>query len=617
LTEAVGIHAHPGRALGVIPANPVRYDRMLTFALTGAVPAHPVAADHLAGVLAWVLGGNNRFGTCVTPDTRVLTADLRWVPVGEVLPGDHLLGFDEHRKEPRGGRDYRRSVVESAERVSKPCYDLVFDDGTKVRCSADHKWLAASTVQGQLRTQQWITTADMKCGPARQTSVVKPADVWETDDSRTGGYLAAAFDGEGCLEQRPNGVYSNRICFVQADNPMLAEVERCLKERDYRFNHDVTSNGTRMRVDGTPRHDKHRISVSPRHELMRLLGSTRPARLLAKFDPDRLGRINGRTVRLVSKTPAGVHEVVKLETSAKTYIAEGLASHNCGPTSIANLAVLTWKALLGEDITVSDSAVFALYRASGNPDFDPTTGAGDNGVDMTVMLDALMKVGLDITHADGTVENVKPVVYGKVPQAVDDIRAVCSIMGGAILAADLELTQQAQTDAGLWDYQAAPEWGGHAFMCGRYTSDVIAHHADLGDVTWAMVVGATDTFVAHQVQEDYAVVFPPLYSHPAFQAGVDQAALAADFLTLTGHPLPLPAPPLPAPPAPVPPEPVPPPPIPPPDIDQAEQDLADALTALTGRHDVPWVDAHHATHELRQIAAAGQVWLADRGFRPE
>src|SRR5881394_2330198 len=116
MSNAVGVHAHPDFKLGVRPADPVAYERMLAFRLVAA-PQHPLTADHLGLVSRWVLGANNLFGTCVTLDTRVLTADLRWVPAGEVRPGDHLLGFDEHRKEPRGGRDYRRSVVESAEIV--------------------------------------------------------------------------------------------------------------------------------------------------------------------------------------------------------------------------------------------------------------------------------------------------------------------------------------------------------------------------------------------------------------------------------------------------------------------------------------------------------------------
>ena len=267
----------------------------------------------------------------------------------------------------------------------------------------------------------------------------------------------------------------------------------------------------------------------------------------------------------------------------------------CGPTSVANYLVLLYKYVAGEDISVSDDAVFALYRASGNPGFDPATDADDNGVDMTVMCAALMQVGLDITHADGTVENVKPVCYGKVPQAVDDIRATTSVFGGAILAAVLDVVQQAQTDTGLWDYVADSDvWGGHAFMCGAYTSSSGAGTADLTDITWAEPVGATDTFVAEQVQEAYAVVFPLLYNHPAFQQGVDQAALSADFQELTGQPLPAPAP-------------APPPPAP-------EPPVANSADQVLWQHVQHWAVAEHHKGDSYRAAVAVRRWAGALGL---
>jgi len=581
-------------ALGRRPADPARYANTILLRLTGAVPAHPLIADHLSKVPAWMLGGNDRYGTCLTPETKVLTADLLWVPVGELAEGDHLLGFDELPRGGNAGRQYCRSVVEDAKVVRKECYDLVFEDGTHVRCSADHRWLVSSTVQGQLQTQQWLRTDEMRASAPRQTKVIKPLDVWETDDSRAAGYLAAAFDGEGCLEQTRHGKYANRVNFVQSDNPMLAEAERCLKELGYPFNHTITSSGQRLRVDGTRRFDKHRLEVSPRSEYIRFLGSVRPVRLLPKLEIGRLGRIDGRAVRLVSIERAGIRDVVKLETSSKTYFAAGLASHNCGPTYVANLAVLTWKYLLGLDISVSDDAIFDLYRRSGNPNFDPATDADDNGVDMTVMLSALVSGGITITHSDGGTELVKPICFAKHGTGVDLVRAVTSIFGASGLGVDLDVAQQTQTDAHLWDYVAnSPGWGGHAIPGGAYTSSAAPGTADVTCITWTEKVGMTDLFISRQLAEAYAVVWQPLWDHPAFQAGVDQAALAADYTACTGRPFPLPVPPG--------------PPGPAVRIDPADQAL----------HDNTHVRAFLAGHrgsEVFQAAGAILDWERAKGF---
>ncbi len=56
---------------------------------------------------------------CVSADMRVLTADLRWIPAGEVRAGDHLAGFDESIP-VSGRRHWRRSVVERAEVIVGP-----------------------------------------------------------------------------------------------------------------------------------------------------------------------------------------------------------------------------------------------------------------------------------------------------------------------------------------------------------------------------------------------------------------------------------------------------------------------------------------------------------------
>jgi hypothetical protein len=280
----------------------------------------------------------------------------------------------------------------------------------------------------------------------------------------------------------------------------------------------------------------------------------------------------------------------------------------CGPTYVANSAVLTWHWLKGEDITVADDAIFDLYRRSGNPDFNPATGAGDNGVDMTVMLSALVSGGIEITHADGTTEMVKPLAFAQHATDIDTVRAVTAIFGCDGFGLDLETAQQAQTSRGLWDYQQSGVWGGHATLGGAYTGSAAAHTRDEALVTWAEVVGTTDQFIAHQLSEAYVVVWEPLWDHPAFQQGVDQAALAADYQEVTGRPFPAPV--SPAPPAPAPPQPTPPPaPTPVPGgirIDTADQALDQAIPTA-------WLHGHHIG-EVNRVVGAIRTWRDAKGF---
>ena len=214
---------------------------------------------------------------------------------------------------------------------------------------------------------------------------------------------------------------------------------------------------------------------------------------------------------------------------------------DCGPTSVANLVRLVSGGLLGSEVQPSQDDVFDLYRRSGNPHFDPATGADDNGVDMQTMLEALLAGGI----GDGRGGKVKPVAFAKVDVSSDDqLSAAVSIFGGCLWGVDLQSAQQAQTDAHppKWDYHKTGEWGGHAIVSGAYEAGALE---DV--ISWATRIQTTSAFRRHQLEEAWVVVWPWNLDHPGFQAGVDLTALPAAYKSLTGRDLPVPAtPPAPA-----------------------------------------------------------------------
>jgi hypothetical protein len=147
--------------------------------------------------------------------------------------------------------------------------------------------------------------------------------------------LAAAVDGEGCLIQRrargagwkqpvDNGVV-NRLVFAQNDNAMLAHVKASLDEEGFHFEAKE-----REHVGSDQWKPTTHVALTHRRDLLRFLGQYRPVRLLPQLDLELLGTINsGQTVRLIEKEFVGLREVVAMETTTHTFIAEGLASHNC------------------------------------------------------------------------------------------------------------------------------------------------------------------------------------------------------------------------------------------------------------------------------------------------
>lgn len=229
----------------------------------------------------------------------------------------------------------------------------------------------------------------------------------------------------------------------------------------------------------------------------------------------------------------------------------------CGPTSLANYMTMCYWNLLGVQVTVSDDSVFNLYRASGNPNFNPVTDADDNGVDLIQMFTAALKVGLTITytgvtnpavynampadHAEaqlqGKTEVVKPVAFGSLEvDNIAELRAATAVLGGVELGVTLQVSQQNQTNAGLWNYSPSSVWGGHAIIGAAYTGKKTG--ADEEIVTWAEPVGTTDNFVKHQVDQALAVVLPIHLTHPAFLAGVNVTKLGTLYHELTGRAFP-------------------------------------------------------------------------------
>ena len=265
--------------------------------------------------------GTDDEGLCVAPDTRLLTADLRWVRAGDVVAGDVLAGFDEHRSfkkaEQKGAahRMWRPSHVLSASVASLPSYELTLSDGTTVVCSEDHMWL----IQTAGRRVQWRKTKDLQASD----SFCKVLEPWDRDTTWEGGYLAGVFDSEGHISATER---AHLLCgFTQRENELSDLSRRLLSARNVRFGiYETTHEQSKNRIFQTV--------VTRKRDVLKLLGSLRPPRLLRRFAEIGWEHLRFKAYErpvLVSKTFVGRRQVVGLKTTSRTYVAEGLASHNC------------------------------------------------------------------------------------------------------------------------------------------------------------------------------------------------------------------------------------------------------------------------------------------------
>jgi hypothetical protein len=247
---------------------------------------------------------------CLVPGTRVLTRDLRWQPIELLGPGDELVAFDEQKQPGTMGRRFRTATVEHTETITRPCLKVTLSDGSTVTASAEHRWLVYSG-----HNLRWTSTAALLIG-TRLPSL----GTWEEDPSRDARWLAGMFDGEGYV----GGAYANSrsryLSVGQKEGPVLEQLRVLLKERGFTF-------VDRARKDGV-----HQLDIKGGlPDWLRLLGSLRPIRLLPKarllYEDIRIERI--RDLRVTAIETVGPQDVIALRTDRRTFIAEGLFSHNC------------------------------------------------------------------------------------------------------------------------------------------------------------------------------------------------------------------------------------------------------------------------------------------------
>lgn len=252
---------------------------------------------------------------CVSPDTPILTADLRWVRADSLRVGDKLLAFDE--ESPANGiRRWRFSDVTESMPIMKEAARVTMEDGTSVIATLDHPWLAQTEGYTQLH---WIKTQDLMKKP---TNVVRLVEPWAEDRTYEGGYIAGLFDGEGTYNFGPS------FSMNMAQNPgaVMNEAVRILGQ------HGVdTYLNSRADIDGTTNLNiKGGIPA-----MLRFMGIYRPHRFLEKLPET---AIEERSIqskskpsnkrRVVSVEPMGVVPIQGLATSTATYIADGYAMHN-------------------------------------------------------------------------------------------------------------------------------------------------------------------------------------------------------------------------------------------------------------------------------------------------
>ena len=270
---------------------------------------------------------------CLTPGHRVLTADLRWVPVETLEVGDSIVGFDEEPATPGAKRRWKLATVKANKPVRRQVYDIHLSDGSKLTATGDHPFLVRASQPYRWLTvnemRQWFYNQDGKPSNVCPLQFRRIMPVWGDSLSREAGYIAGFMDGEGhCSfgkrKRKSRGgsdEYVFRVAAAQRKNRALEYAQHCMEVLGWPYS--VTQAAGR---------DVYTLTVmGATSDKMHFLGPIRPNRLIDRLSWDSMGVIKSGfkdETAITGITDAGVQEVSGLSTSTGTYVSEGFLSHN-------------------------------------------------------------------------------------------------------------------------------------------------------------------------------------------------------------------------------------------------------------------------------------------------
>lgn len=310
---------------------------------------------------------------CLDPDTLVLTADLQWVRIDDLVVGDEVVAFDEEPPAPGRQRRMRTAVVEGVQDSHDVAYRITFTDGTSVVCSGNHRWM--SSTPGDPGHYRWRTLFAEPDAPGPRV-IMKPGDrikwlvdPWTPDVSWEAGYIAGVYDGEGTVVTREGSEFA--VAFVQNPNEVLYGTERILKDKGYELTWRKTG-GRKAKV----------FWVRGFAQAARFIGEFGGYKMRRQALPhlwEGRGIPRGRGHLATYKEIALVEEVgeqrlVDIQTSTGTFIAEGLLSHNSHFQTVLDAYLREDKVLEafepwnGQTLTMQRQGILSrTYKAHGDP----------------------------------------------------------------------------------------------------------------------------------------------------------------------------------------------------------------------------------------------------------
>jgi hypothetical protein len=266
-------------------------------------------------ITRWVL---NEQALCNPPEAPIWMADFTFKPIGDIQPGDRIIGWQrsvkkanrKSTKSPKNLERLVRTTVVAVGRRKSPIVRVTMESGRVIRCTPDHLWSCGATYRGECPWQS------AKIGRLLRRVV----DVYSNEpaDIRLAGWLGGIYDGEGhkgSIHQSP---------FHNAD--VCEAIESTLSALNFSFSVYRAANKTEK---GKDRRSNCYQILGGVSVLARFAAWCKPCRNDG-LDARILRTMRASTDRIINVEPDGEGEVVSMQTETGNYIVWGYASKNCG-----------------------------------------------------------------------------------------------------------------------------------------------------------------------------------------------------------------------------------------------------------------------------------------------
>jgi len=260
-----------------------------------------------------------QIGFCLDPETKIFTSDFKWIKLDDIKIGQEIVSVDEFCKSGSGSsRKMRRAFVEAKKDVYEEAFRIKMSNGEELIATAKHKFLGK--VRGAVHTV-WRCVEDTRVGDEIRT-IVKPWGESNYEDGWFGGII----DGEGSLSKKNRTGTS--LTISQVEGPVLQRMLSYINNNYvFRIEWDKRKSGLSSKLGNKP---VCKIVISNLSDVFRVMGSCRPIRFINRdwWENKKLPGNGESWAKVISIESLGVRRMIDLQTSEKTFIAEGFVSHN-------------------------------------------------------------------------------------------------------------------------------------------------------------------------------------------------------------------------------------------------------------------------------------------------